>query len=1060
MIHAGYGFSLMKNKLLFMSFLVLLSAASLKCAASVSLEEAWNNPPQEAKIRAYWWWLNSNVTKEAITSDLEAMKEKGFGGAVIFDADGASNRGNRKVPAGPTFASPEWRKLFKHAVVEADRLGLTLSLNIQSGWNLGGPCVKADDAAKVTVWSETSVEGPVLFNDTLTLPKLRDSFFQDVRVIAWREAANAPTPILSASSTQSQHGPEQAMDGNGKTCWVSKGTNPGDGPSLEKPQWLQVDFCSTISANRIILHSRPGYGPRSGEIQVSDDGTMFRKIATFSQQDGDELDIHFPDATARFFRILITDAYDRGASSGAPRNVQVMEFELLDSNGSLLNRSEPICDLQHKLLLSHLPGSAPDLSHLLDGVPPQGSDVVIDAENIIDLTGRMAPDGTLKWKVPAGRWTILRFGATIGRRARVSTSSGMWKGYAIDPFDAGAFNRYWDAVVAPLIQDVGPLAGKSLKYLHTDSWEIEPVNWTPTLPAEFESRRGYELTSWLPVFAGRIVGSRAESNRFLADFRKTLGELAIDNHYAIFKNRAHAAGLEIHTESGGPHVVPIDAQRCLGMNDVPMSEFWAWSWKHRVGDQNRFFVKQPASAAHTYGRPLVMAEGFTSIGPHWQERLWNNLKPSFDKALTEGLNSLVWHAWVCSPDEMGIPGQQYFAGTHLNPKVTWWSRSKPFFDYINRSQAMLQRGVPVSDVLYYYGDHVPNYTQLRSADPAGVGTGYDYDVITAEALIERVSVKDGRLILPEGSSYGLLMLPELDYISEPVHKKIQTLETAGAVLAGPRSKSTARKALEDLGIPPDFSFTGGDEKTDINYIHRRDGETEIYFVASRGERPETISATFRVSGKAPELWDAVNGERRLASGFSEENGRTTVPLEFPPCGAVFVVFRSAGSPTERQAESRLVATLDGPWNVAFDPKWGGPESAMFETLSDWSLNAEPGIRNYSGTATYRKNFDLPTTGQRIWLDLGDVRELAEVRLNGKSLGILWTPPFRVEITDLLQAKGNRLEIDVVNFWPNRVIGDAALPKKERLTQTNVMELKADTPLMVSGLLGPVRILSE
>ena len=194
--------------------------------------------------------------------------------------------------------------------------------------------------------------------------------------------------------------------------------------------------------------------------------------------------------------------------------------------------------------------------------------------------------------------------------------------------------------------------------------------------------------------------------------------------------------------------MPIDAQRCLGWDDVPMSEFWAWSWMHRIGDENRFFVKQPASAAHTYGHRITQDEGFTTIGPNWQEKIWDNLKPRFDKALCEGMNRLVWHAFVCSPDETGIPGQQYFAGTHLNPKVTWWDKSAPFFSYIDRCQFMLQQGIFVADVLYYYGDHVPNFSQLKKSDPAHIQPGYDYDVITAEALIERASVATGKLFCP------------------------------------------------------------------------------------------------------------------------------------------------------------------------------------------------------------------------------------------------------------------------------------------------------------------------
>ncbi len=677
--------------------------------------------------------------------------------------------------------------------------------------------------------------------------------------------------------------------------------------------------------------------------------------------------------------------------------------------------------------------------------------------------------------------------------------------------DRDALKRYWDAVVEPLINDAGPLAGKTLKYLHTDSWEVEPLNWTPKLRGKFLNYRGYDPLPWMPVLAGRIINSREESNRFLNDFRKTLGDLAVDEHFQPFLRRAHKRGLQIHPESGGPHAVPIDAQRCLGQNDMPMSEFWAWSWRHRVGDQNRFFVKQPASAAHTYGHRLVAAEGFTTIGPHWQETIWDNLKPAFDKALCEGLNLLFWHAFVCSPEEMGMPGQQYFAGTHFNPNTTWWSKSAPFMSYINRCQFMLQRGLFVADACYYYGDHVPNFAQLKSSDPARLLPGYDYDVVTEETLLTRMSVRDGRIVLPDGMSYRVLVLPDRTMISPPVLIRLTELVKAGATVVGPKPTfasslknypkcdadvvklgeriwgdcngttvkehafgkgrvvwgRSAREVLLMEGVKPDFEFTGGQSGAMTDYIHRQDHAAEVYFLANRSNRIERLDCTFRVSGKSPELWNAVTGERRLATAYVEKEGRTTVPLEFAPCGSWFVVFRESSkkhpaTTTSNGGTFSTLTELEGSWTVKFDPKWGGPARAQFDQLGSWSERAEPGVKYYSGTATYTKSFDLPARqakpSERLWLDLGSLRELASVHVNGRDLGIVWTPPFRVDITDVVKPSGNVLEADVVNFWPNRVIGDTTLPPDRRLTKTNIRKLTAETPLMASGLLGPVRLL--
>lgn len=712
--------------------------------------------------------------------------------------------------------------------------------------------------------------------------------------------------------------------------------------------------------------------------------------------------ITFDATRASHFRLVILSAFDPRFPQ-TPRNVQIAVAGLSGKDGTwpaaTTTTRRPIQNLAAKAMQRTLSSSAPDTSSLLVDVPPLPGEEDTRKTEVIDITSKLGADGVLRWEMPQGNWEILRFGCTVGDHSRVSTSSDGWKGYALDVLDVGAFRRYWDAVVEPLIADAGPLAGHILKYLHTDSWEVEAINWTPSLREEFRRRRGYDFLPFLPILAGRIVDSRPISNRFLNDFRKTLGDLAVDHHLKPFVEWSHRRGLQIHPESGGPHASPIDAQRSLGQNDVPMSEFWAESWRHRIGDANRFFVKQPASASHTYGKPLVAAEGFTTIGPHWQETLWDNLKPSFDYAACEGSNLLVWHAFVCSPAEMGIPGQQYFAGTHLNPNTTWWPKSAPFLSYINRSQFLLQQGRFVADTAYYYGDHVPNFTQLRSSDPARLGAGYDYDVVTEDAILHRMSVRNGRIVLPDGMSYRVLVLPDRPALSLAVLRKLQQLVAAGATVIGPRptedtslntypandmqvrnianllwnqnatsgarkvgrgrviSGKTAREVLLSDGVRPDFEFVGSDEKAAINYIHRQHNGTQIYFIANRAKRPENVRCTFRVAGKAPELWNAVTGERRFATSYTIADGRTTLPLEFAPCGSWFVIFRApaaahpaTGVPNATQFAPRQ--ELTGEWTVKFDPRWGGPDSTKFERLESWTTHADPGIRFYSGMGTY------------------------------------------------------------------------------------------------------------
>ena len=402
-------------------------------------------------------------------------------------------------------------------------------------------------------------------------------------------------------------------------------------------------------------------------------------------------------------------------------------------------------------------------------------------EKVVDLTAKLVADGTLRWTSPDGAWQVLRFGCTIGDHSRVSTCSDGWKGYALDVLDAGAFHRYWDAVVEPLIADAGPLAGKTLKYLHTDSWEVEAVNWTPTLREEFRKRRGYDLLPCLPV-AGRADRRQPRPREPLpARLPQDAGRPGDRQSLPPFRERAHQHGLQIHPESGGPHAVPIDAQRCLGMNDAPMSEFWAWSWRHRVGDENRFFVKQPASAAHTYGRKLVAAEGFTTIGPHWQETLWDNLKPSFDHACCEGLNLLVWHAFVCSPEGDGHARPAVFrrhapqSQRHLVVEVR--RRSSPTSTAASSCSSRARSSpTPVTTT----ATTCPNFAQLKRQRSGAVLPGYDYDVITEEVILKRMSCRDGRLVLPDGMSYRVLVLRDHEAISLPVLRKLRELVAAGA----------------------------------------------------------------------------------------------------------------------------------------------------------------------------------------------------------------------------------------------------------------------------------------
>ncbi|MDA3924031.1 MAG: glycosyl hydrolase [Kiritimatiellae bacterium] len=952
-----------------------------------SLEQDFKKPPREVGVRCWWWWLNGNVTKEAITRDLEAMHDKGFSGAMIFDANGGNQRGNANVPNGPMYGSDEWTELYLHALNEAKRLDLKIGLSIQSGWNLGGPGVTLDDKAKQITSLEIRVDGAVEINQKLPVPKANYDYYRDICVLAYP--------------------------------------------------------CKVVT------------------------GLPFKLSARLLDKNG------------------------KGLTAG------------------IAGAAKPISNLAAKTGAKELGGSAPDCRFLLDDTPAVAGEEDTSLDDIIDISDKVSKDGTLKWSAPAGAWTILRIGYTP-TLAHVSTSSDNWQGHVLDYLSKDVFNRYWYDVVDPLLKKAGPLAGTVLTQLETDSWECGGLNWSPGFAEDFKKFNGYDVIKYLPVVAGKIIESREKSNAFLADFRKTIAHCVSENHYRTFAENAAKYNIGIQPECSGPHAGPIDGIKNYSHSDIVMSEFWAPS-PHRPNPPNRFFVKQASSAAHIYGKRYVGAEAFTTIGPHWNDLLWHDQKPAMDYEFCEGLNMIFFHTFTCSPKEMGLPGQEYFAGTHVNPQVTWWDESDVFMDYINRIQSVVQRGEFVADVLYYYGDHVPNIAVNKGFNRAGSLPGYDYDV-TNEDILLRLKVVDGRIVVPGGVYYRILVLPDHKVLSLAALKKVDELLGQGATVLGPKPErlvslvggeaaqrefhelagklwgdspsesgrrkigngrlvwgQSSRSLLQADGLALDFEALDTERQEDYEYIHYTIDGADVYFICNQTTEDRKVNLAFRVKDRQPELWDPATGGIRKADAFVIKGERTTVPITFDPHGSMFVIFRtniddtgSQGSNFPQWKEKQIIA---GPWSVSFDPKWGGPDKPVrFDTLSSWTEQSNPGIKYYSGKAVYRTTFSLDKVpaDETLALELGSVMDvgIAQVTLNGKDLGVLWLAPFRVEISEVVKVGENKLQIMVVNSWQNRVMGDDALLDSERFTQTNIRVTKSGKfkwTLEKSGLLGPVRI---
>jgi len=763
--------------------------------------------------------------------------------------------------------------------------------------------------------------------------------------------------------------------------------------------------------------------------------------------------------------------------------------------------------------------------HLDELSPPENA--VIPMDGIIHLTNLMNPDGTLSWDAPEGKWKIIRLGhGSNFKMTRPSPTHAI--GLECDRLSRIGIDTHFEKFLKPIFEAAGPRAGKTLKYIFLDSWEAGPQNWTAEMPEEFLARRGYKIDPWLPALMGMVVDNPELTERFLWDFRKTVSEMVFDNYIERLRELASPYGIQFSSEGYAQYLCQ-DNIKWPEMLDYPIAEFWTLT-KPGIGHLNSaegkdrfpYFGKQlyyktmkvAASAAHTTNKTLVGAEAFTS-SRGWADHPYI-FKGMGDEAFCQGVNQFILHLSAHQPYEKMIPGLTHRRwGGHFNRNNTWWDYSKPWFDYLARSQYMLQQGHFVADVVYFFGEGAPLHVTDMSLD---LPDGYDYDVCSYD-ILSQMQVRNDKIVLPSGMTYRYLLLPNTDRLTLPTMKKIEELVNSGARIVAPRrvvgttglsgypkddeAVNLIFSRLWDAGqvikesdwntmfqkdvIPPDFSGTG------LNYIHRKTNDADIYFVANPEPAVVETTCSFRMSGKIPELWNPETGEIQEITEYEESGGQVSVLLRFEPMQSWFLVFRKSRSAVKQEVrnfpEYLTVKEIAGPWQVVFDSLWGGPTApATFNSLEDWSTRNEKEIRYYSGMAAYSKTFNL-TSSERsestpVFLDLGQVEVIGKVIVNGKDCGIAWKPPYRVDIAHAVHPGENILEIQVVNTWVNRMIGDENLPEdsnwidwevlKEwpewfmkgqpspsgRYTFTTARHYSKDDPLQKSGLIGPVRLVKQ
>jgi hypothetical protein len=1074
-----------------------------------ALKRGFQNPPDSAKPRVWWHWMNGNITKEGIKLDLEWMKRTGIGGFQNFDA--ALNT-PQVVEKRLVYMTPEWKDAFKYAATLADQLGLEMAIAGSPGWSeSGGPWVPPAQAMKKFVWSETHVQGGQPFTGTLAKPPSTTGQFQNIAATPRGGAgAGPPPPPLPEFYADSAVIAHRAPDGDVSMAELQpKVTSSGgqfdlatltDGDlvratllpaaPVDQKAWVQFEFAApqTVRALTLVTAAggrggRGGGGASGQELESSADGQQFKSVAAIPTG---ARTIAFPAVTAKFFRVSFL-TQQPPATPAAPAGAQIAELVL--HTGQRVNRFE---DKAAFSAATNLYASA------TPAMPPQGS---VRKADVIDLTSKMRADGTLDWTPAAGRWVVLRFGYSLTGHQN-SPASPEATGLEVDKLNKGYVKAYFDNYLGQYKNTVGDLMGKrGLRYVITDSWEAGVQNWTDDMFAEFAKRRGYDLHPWLPVLAGRVVESAEASDRVLWDFRKTIGELTAANHYDQLTIMLHERGMGRYSESHESGRAFIgDGMEVKRTADIPMSAMWTPRTPNDEQTGYSADIRESASVAHIYGQNLVAAESLTAGSGAWSFSP-ETLKPTADKELAMGLNRFVIHTSVHQPLTAKAPGLGLGPyGQWFTRLETWAEIAKPWTTYLARSSYMLQQGKFVADVAYFYGED-SNITALFGAKLPDVPAGYNYDFVNADALLNKLSVAGGRIVTATGMSYRMLALDaNSQHMSLPVLRKIRELVNNGAAVVGPKpsdspslsddqaefsiiadelwgpgsgernagkgkvyANQTVAQALALAQVAPDFEYAKPQPDTTLLFVHRKLPDGEVYWVNNRANRNENLDATFRVTGKAAEIWHAQTGRTEPAS-YKIAGGRTTVALRLEPADAVFVVFRKAAAAPSRTVPvpvETALATVEGPWEVSFQAERGAPAKITLPQLTSWHENADAGVKYFSGAGTYTKSIQAPPewfkSGTRLLIDLGDTKNLAEVTVNGKPLGILWKTPFQVDVTSALKPGANALQIKVTNLWVNRLIGDQQPDAAKKYTYTTQQFYRADSRLLPSGLLGPVRI---
>ena len=991
----------------FVSAFLLLLVSSVGLSGQVSPED-FRNPPSDARPLVWWHWMDGNISKEGIKKDLEWMDRVGIAGFHHFDAALTTPT---VVDQRLVYMTPEWKDAFRYALSIADSLGMEVGIASSPGWShTGGPWVQPAEAMRKVVWKEFPVSGGQHYEGPLPEPLNIRGPYQDVP-----RQNMVFTGITGEGDYKDIAVLALRQDDRQKEILV-----PGTSISFQEPK--------TISAVTIGC---------STTVHLIADG---KEIAIINPSDAGQRTVSFEPVTARRFHLTV-DKPSVSPLNAALGDLLGVAYARSEGQVALfkLYTAPRVNNVEAKAGFFPEPGLAAESNH----TPGYHTgNLAIDISEYFK-------DGILSWDVPEGEWKIYRMGSTLTGKLNGPAPEEA-TGLEVDKMDREAFRRYFQQYFS-MYQDAAGPYWKTIRYLLTDSWEAGCENWTPRMREEFAARRGYDPLPWLPAITGEVVSSSAESDAFLADWRRTIGELIAENFDELtLMLKEYGLDGRFSESHESRRALVADGMDIKRTATIPMSAIWSpgplmgSSLPVAIAD-----MRESASVAHIYGQPVVAAESMTSVGLLQQAyTFWpGNLKSIADLEFASGVNRIVIHESAHQPSDEKVPGLSLsVTGQWFNRHETWAEYARPWTDYLARTSWMLQQGRNVADILVYYGEDT-NVTDRYSASEIGLPKGYNYDFVNPYALGNVIRYENGYFIAPSGNRWRVLVL-DADALTEDIARRLDEWKDQGA-----RIYTLTDLSMEE--IPADVI-----SDSDFRYVHHSFSGGEYYWVSNPSEDFASIDLSFRTKGRHVSIWDPETGEISPCD-FTVTDDRTLLNWEAQPNDAKFFVFsdkKIADGKGDAHSRPCRESVLDGPWHISFQAGRGATSDAVFETLHSLSDSEEPGIRYFSGTATYSKDFTVDNLDGQVILDLGEVYHIAEVIVNGKSVRTLWKVPYEVEITDYLKQGSNSLEIRVTNLWPNRLIGDARLPESERLTYTSFPFYSPEDSLQTSGLIGPVRIL--